>query len=60
MPSNMNWSFRAKKFHGQINLGKPELMLTNVFTKGPLKALMYNMHCKTLWEGFVALAFPPS
>lgn len=29
MPSNMNWSFRAKKFHGQITMGKPVLNKAN-------------------------------
>ena len=55
MPSNINWSFRAKKIHGQRNLGKPELKLTNFFTKEPLKALKYTIHYKTLWDSFVAL-----
>lgn len=29
MPSNVNWSFRAKKMHGQVNLRKPGLNKAN-------------------------------
>lgn len=56
MPSNGNWSFGAKKFQGQINVGKPEWnKASECLTKDLLKALMYKMQGKTRWEGLVTL-----
>lgn len=60
MPSNGNWSFGAKKFQGQINVGKPEWnKASECLTKDLLKALMCKMHWKTVRGLGNTVTFPP-